>query len=407
MTNPLGRSFLSYKRSRQAEAELLVSAQQVLGIPTWRDVDDLDGVPTEDEIRRVLRDPDTANAILWLTPEIADSRMVRQVEAPLLLDRARQGDGFFIVPLAAGGLDYAQAAAVLDSTFTLEDLEEWNLRKVPSDPADKSAAKTVATLVLRSRIGHIHSQLPAGEPLRIVLHTRKAPADPKAALILRWVHHFEGREARAGAWENDLLPALGTVAKTLEEMAPGRPVEATGLASIPAAVALGSEFLAPRRLPIAWEQFRDGREIQTWSLAAPKEPSGFQPRCEARELTSKDLAVLISVADHVEPAFAATRSELPAFRAILRFWKAGDPPHDLENAGQAADLAHSIQREIRKALREYPEILRVHLFMAVPAGLAMMVGQLLNNINAVQTYELVMTDSGKRYKPAALLHPSG
>jgi hypothetical protein len=407
MTNPLGRSFLSYKRSRQGEAELLVSAQQALGIPTWRDIDDLGSVPTEDEIRRVLRDPDTANAILWLTPEIVDSRMVRQVEAPLLLERARQEDGFFIVPVAAGGLDYAQAAALLDPSSTLEDLKQWNLCKVPSDPVDMSAAKTVATLVLRNRMGHIHSRLPEGEPLRLVLHTRKAPADPKAALILRWTDSFEGREARAGAWENHLLPALGTVARTLEEVAPGRLVQATGLASIPAAIALGCEFLAPRRLAIAWEQFKEGRELQTWSLAAPKEPSGFKPRCEARELAAQDLAVLISVADHVEPAFAATRSELPAFRAILRFWKPGDPPHDLENAGQAADLAYSIQKEIRKALGEYPEILRIHLFMAVPLGLAMMVGQLLNNINAVQTYEMVTTDSGKRYKPAALLHPSG
>lgn len=263
MTNPLGRSFLSYKRDRKDEAELLVSAQHTLGIPTWRDVDDLAGVPTEDEIRRVLRDPDTANAILWLTPEIANSRMVRQVEAPLLLARAREGDGFFVVPVAAGGLDYTQAAALLDSSLTLEDLEQWNLCKISADPADASAARRVATLVLRGRIAHIHSRLPPGEPLRVAIHTRKAPADPKAALILRWVHHFEGREAKAGAWERVLLPALGIVAKTIEEMAPGRPVEATGLASIPAAIALGSEFLAPRRLAIYWEQYKEGRELQS------------------------------------------------------------------------------------------------------------------------------------------------
>jgi hypothetical protein len=189
-------------------------------------------------------------------------------------------------------------------------------------------------------------------------------------------------------------------------MAPGRPVEATGLAALPAAIALGSEFLAPRRLPIVWEQYREGRELQMWSLGAAKEPSGFQTQREARELDAKDLAVLVSVTDHVETVFAASRRELPAFRAILRFSKPGDPPHDLENAGQAADLAYLVQKEIRGALREYSEIVCIHLFMAVPAGLAMMIGQLLNNVNAVQTYEMVPTDSGKRYRPAALLHPA-
>ena len=407
MTNPAGLSFLSYKRDRKAEAELLISAQHDLGIPTWRDLDDLDELPTEDEIKRVLRDPETANAILWLTPEVAASPMVRQVEAPLILERARRLDAFFVVPVVAGGLDYAAAAALLDPGVTLEDLKLWNLRKVTADPIAPASAAEVATWVLRRRIDAIHRGLPDGEPLRVVLHTRKAPPDARASLILRWLHRFAGREAKAGAWADHLLPALRTVAKAIEEKAPGRPVEATGLASIPAAIALGSEFLAPRRLPIVWEQYREDLDLQTWSIAAARERSGFQSQREARELGARDLAVLVSVADHVEPVFAASRGELPAFRAILKIWKPGDPPHDLESAGQAADLAYLIQREVRAALREYPEIVRVHLFMAVPAGLAMMTGQLLNNVNAVQTYEMVPTDSGKRYRPAALLHPAG
>jgi len=36
----------------------------------------------------------------------------------------------------------------------------------------------------------------------------------------------------------------------------------------------------------------------------------------------------------------------------------------------------------------------------------MMIGQLLNNVNRVQTYEMVSGDSGLRYKPAAVLRPS-
>jgi hypothetical protein len=407
MTDPAGLSFLSYKRDRKAEAELLISAQHDLGIPTWRDLDDLDELPTEDEIKRVLRAPETANAILWLTPEVAASPMVRKVEAPLILERSRREDAFFVVPVVAGGLDYREAADLLDPGVTLEDLKQWNLRKVTANPIDPASAAEVAARVLRRRVAAIHRSLPKGEPLRVILHTRKAPPDGRASLVLNWLHRFEGREAKAMAWTDHLLPALQTIAKTLEEKAPGRPIEATGLAALPAAIALGSEFLAPRRLPIVWEQYREGRELQTWSISAAKEPSGFQSRCEARDLGARDLAVLVSVADYVETVFAASRDELPAFRAIVKIWKPGDPPHNLESAGQAADLAYLIQREVRAALREYPETVCVHLFMAVPAGLAMMIGQLLNNVNAVQSYEIVTTDSGKRYRPAVLLHPSG
>jgi len=44
--------------------------------------------------------------------------------------------------------------------------------------------------------------------------------------------------------------------------------------------------------------------------------------------------------------------------------------------------------------------------MAVPAGLAMMVGQLLNVLGPIQTYDLESLSSGGQYRAAALLKPS-
>jgi SMODS-associated and fused to various effectors sensor domain len=48
----------------------------------------------------------------------------------------------------------------------------------------------------------------------------------------------------------------------------------------------------------------------------------------------------------------------------------------------------------------------VHLFLAVPAGLAVMIGQTLNTFGPIQTYEHVGTDAVGIYQPAALLKPS-
>lgn len=41
MTDPTGRSFLSYRRTRLNEARLLIEAQHDVGIPTWQDLTDL------------------------------------------------------------------------------------------------------------------------------------------------------------------------------------------------------------------------------------------------------------------------------------------------------------------------------------------------------------------------------
>jgi hypothetical protein len=43
--------------------------------------------------------------------------------------------------------------------------------------------------------------------------------------------------------------------------------------------------------------------------------------------------------------------------------------------------------------------------MAAPAGLAVLIGQLLNTFGAIQTYEHVVADGSGRYRPAALLRP--
>ena len=106
MTDPTGCSFVSYRRSRSGECVRLVASQRERGIPTWRDVDDMDTEPTETELRRILNDDSVANAVLWLSPETAGSSMIRKVEAPVALERHGRHDGFFIVPVAAGGLGY-------------------------------------------------------------------------------------------------------------------------------------------------------------------------------------------------------------------------------------------------------------------------------------------------------------
>ena len=61
-TNPFGRSFLSYRRTRADEARLLIEAQRERGIPTWQDISNLEHGHTGSELRMTLADPDTANA---------------------------------------------------------------------------------------------------------------------------------------------------------------------------------------------------------------------------------------------------------------------------------------------------------------------------------------------------------
>ena len=277
-----------------------------------------------------------------------------------------------------------------------------------TDPIAVEDGVRVAQQSLKRRVKAIASQISPGEPLRVVFNTRKKPAfEPGFALSIDWTHRFDGRLVKtAETWQKHLLPALETVAQACDEHAHGRKIVVEGLCALPAAVALGSAFLATRRLPVAWRQVSPKRSPELWSIDTASEPSGFVARVLPATASGDDLAVLVSVASDVRPAFAATRSKLPAFRGLLTVTKEGAYPHDISTPGQAADIARVVLEGLRQARTDLQPRGTVHLFLAVPAGLAMMIGQTLNTFGLVQTHEHIGTDAVGVYHPAALLHPS-
>jgi hypothetical protein len=408
MTDATGRSFLSYRRSRTNEAALLISAQHDHGIPTWQDLKDLAETPTADELHRVLADRLTANALLWITPDVKGSDFITKVEVPDILRRNAGGDGFFLVPVCAGGIDYKGAADAVDQQLSANNLADWNLPKVAGDPISGTEAAMIASRILKRRLQAIDKQLAPGLPLRLTLHTRARPAFQRGTgLMIDWSGRFNGREAEHAVWQDVLLPALTEVAMNVRTAGGGRSVVASGLPAIPAAVALGVAFLTQAGQRISWNQYTLGRPEQLWSLEAAREDSGFIHKTTERDVSAQDLAVLVSVTENVEPAFAQTpKGTLPSFRAITRISHANHPRFDITCPGQATDIARIVVEAIREARSNYHFLGTVHLFMAVPVGLAMLIGQLLNTFGRVQTYEHVPRDAVGIYRPAALLQPS-
>ena len=259
MTDATGRSFLSYRRARADEAALLIQAQHDHGIPTWQDVRNLGSVPTEDELRRVLADPSTASAVLFVTPEVEHSPVIRNVEVPKIIKRAEVGDGFFVVPLAAGGLDYKAAAEATSNHLSAQDLSDWNMQRVPAATLLPAHAAEIAERVLKQRLQVIHRKLPLGAPLRVGFFVRKIPPFQLGdALTLDWTPRFADKEATSGVWQNTLLPALERIAGGIRQFAPGREVEAFGLPTLPAAAAFGCAFLSTSGLGVSWRQTKSG-----------------------------------------------------------------------------------------------------------------------------------------------------
>ncbi len=408
MTDPTGVCFISYRRTHAAEATRVVSALKDHGIPTWRDLDDLPHTQTESELRRVLQDDSTACAVLLITRDLATSPVIRETEVPLVVARVAAGDGFFVVPVLLDGIDYAEAASLFEGQIGANDLSTWNLWKVDAESIDVGVAPAIARRVLGQRIDAIHRSLDESDALRVRLDTRNPRSDePAAALHIDWSPHFSGRHTTSQCWEETLLPALKAVASTIEARAANRSVECSGNLALPAAIALGTTFLAPRGINVVWSQHRAGDAVELWSLGSRQDTCSLAVKEIPQDPGAQDIALLVSVTDDVERDYAASSHLLPPMRVVVHVGNHSEKGLNrcTLNPGQAARAAHLIVDSVRGARTKYGASGTLHIFLAAPAGLAVMLGQLLNTFAAVQTYEHDPT-AKPPYKQAVLLRPS-
>jgi hypothetical protein len=385
----------------------LVAALHDHGVPTWQDLNDLDEQPLEPALRSALNDPGTASGILWITPDVANSDVITGIEIPELLSRAGRGDAFYLIPVAAGGLDYNSAARTALTRTSLSDFGAWNVARANHDPIGDADADIVARRALARRLAAIHTAAPAGAPVIIDVYTRGPAAHRSdAALTVDLTHRYNGRQAHAGAWQAHILPAFNAIVGEAGRRALGRLLQFRGLIGLPAAVALGTVLLAPRGLSAAWMQYTPGRPEAAYSLGEERRPCGFRISIQDHRPGATNLAVLINVNENTEPAVRATEA-LPDFRGRVHADAPGPYPYFFPGPGEAADLAHEVITSVRAARNRYGVISDVHLFMAAPAGLAFLLGQLLNTLGTVHTYEYVSGDGIPHYQPAVSLNPSG
>ena len=418
-TDPRGRCFLSYRRSRSDEAELLIAALHDFGVPTWQDITDLREESTESALRGVVDDPSIASAVLWITPDVAESHVIRQIEAPGFINRARLGDAFYVVPVCAGGVDYGDAGIVIDPAHSLETIPGWNLckipiesggsrkrfrRRTPSPSINAAHAKALASRVLKRRVQAIHAGVPAEDPIRVRAVSRTPPVKAiPADLVFDWRHNFDGRRAPLESWSEQILPGLKTAVDGLLETASIRRVVCEGFVPLAGAVAIGATFLQPLGLRVSWQQTIPGGESQEWGLQSAPAEVPLETTVFDGDPLESDLAVLVSVNANTEGGFAASRADLPGFRSIVHIHAPEKHPFRLAHGGEALCVAERVVEEIKSARDRLRNRGGTHLFLSCPAGLAFLIGQLSNQFMPMQTYEFDPESHGGRYYPAALI----
>lgn len=229
------------------------------------------------------------------------------------------------------------------------------------------------------------------------------PFPEDATVHLDWVDWFEGdtafqrrRPHDPAVWESQLHPQLRRAVEELHAVGCQR-VLVRGAMRLASWFAVGFECAGVTGITVACQQ--QGR------LWASDEPSAGDTRLNVQEATlghGEELAVVVAAA--YDPSAAARQylqaAGVPAGILATISPAAGPSDQVISGPGHAVALAQAIRNQIRH-LADATHARRLHLFLACPAGLALLLGHRWNRVPTTQLYEDLGV--GSQYTPAFLL----
>lgn len=392
MTDPTGSVFISYRRSpaRPAgndEATLVGDSLRRAGVPIWRDLDDLAYEPTEDALVAAIEDPSLSGAVLLISLEVETSPIVRHVEAVRIFRRYRAGDGFWILPVLID-LDYGDAEVALGSPAGFQDLGNWNMYKIESETIGALDARVIAQRAVKARLQAIREMDEDG-PLSIGVFARRAPASP-CSLTYDFSAQFKGRkvdDGGYGAFEEALLDGARQVLKTF----PSPRLVGEGAAPLPLGVLVGAVYSPRAEFKLSWSQFVEERGRQQWSFDLPASKIAMEAQVTMGDPSSEDLVLAIGLSADIEHAVSESLTGLGVtYRACLHcIPRSGSytPGRVLAPEEGVGFVLSAIQKA--RDLRDELAMVRanLHLFLACPLAMAVLLGQKLNTFSDCHLYE--------------------
>lgn len=371
------RFFLSHQNAARPAVIELETAMRRRGIASWRDrKDQTIGHKTYPMIERAI-DHDTDGFALFGSEHVLDSEYVWTIEWPRAVERHAKEEAsslrcpYPIVPLFVDGLAPA-ALETAAATFGVSSPVSFDGEFLAS--SDATSVARVARRLLRTAISRRTSLYEPDRPLHLHLATFEPPAGLDSDLLIDWTADFADGPT---PWP-ELLAALDDLKAELARA--DRSLHITTSARLPAAFALGHAFPPPSRIAISAGP--DG-----WKIA-PRGSCGSPIVVEREERPSGNPTVAIVKASftrdvHVLAEEATTRLSLNPAMAVRLGLSDGAGAVNAQSAAAAAAVFGQELRSLGDA-----GVLEVHLFIAAPADLALLLGAAVNAGPAMTAYYL-------------------
>jgi len=381
--------FLSYSREDIDDVKIIAQTLMIHGIEIWQDIANLGAGIAERKIRQAIRE-DSDGLVLLLTSTSAKSDFIRAVELPEAENRYKKDSAFHILPVF--GLPIDKATMMLENCLTIP-ITNFNGVKVNGKENSQdilAAAERAAEIIFED------INLDLSEPVCIGLSSKQR-VSKHVALHLDFTSFFEAGLPPTSVWMERFYTAMQRIKKALvKENVLSLRLYAFSHLSL--GYLFGYVFRTTTTFRLEIEQTsKDGRTI--WATEAPCEDNPLKVVELPGTLRSKDLCVKINLMSPDDGSVLRCAKERGIlYRAVLELSPESYPC--MISGGQANTIAKELAHKIKEMHAKY-DTNRVHLFTAIPLGLAVLIGHNMNACGTVQCYEF---DNGTReYSPSCTL----
>jgi CBASS immunity sensor of nucleotide second messenger signals len=224
--------------------------------------------------------------------------------------------------------------------------------------------------------------------VRLVIHGwARQGYDVPPTVELDWTQYFDRESRRVASpeiWAKTLLPDLRSARDRLAALSTGKYVDVRGKLPLSAALAVGAALPEVAGFRLRAEQ-PTGGEIQLWRSDTSPSRKAFIVVRELGQLGS-DVVVGFSITGRGFSDMQSLMSTLRANAFVYAEPATGTGATSVGDAGDAVALARSAKALMRMAREKY-ESSRIHLVLYGPWCFALFLGQLLNAVGTVRTYE--------------------
>ena len=380
--------FLSYSREDIEDIKTVAKILKIHGIETWQDTANLGAGISEERIRRAIREE--SDGLLFLaTAHSVRSDFIRAAELPEA-ERKCKKTNFQIVPIF--GLPIETVTEELQDCLTVP-ISNFNGVKVMrrNAPQDMVAvAERAAEIILQDINIEPH------HPLEIGLSSKQRVSDD-VALHLDFKSFFQSGLPPKESWSKQFHPAIERVKNAL--VARNLLVlRLHSFAHLSLACLFGHVLRSTAGFKLEIRQITNNKTT-IWATAATPGKNPLKAAELPGSIGSRNLCVKINLMSPDDSSVIRYRKEHGIlYRATLEFHPEKYPL--LISEAEAVVIAADLVNKIKEMHARY-DTNTVHLFAAVPIGLAVMIG---HNINACGTIQCHEFDNGRReYFPSCTL----